>query len=209
MGKLEKVSKELQALLDKAEEMDWSYSAYIETSRGNRAYVEMGQYSPAGEDFNMVIDFELENQAETFLEDLREYADNFDVEEHAEMWLPSRGKGGCPSTLKELLEDAKDIKDMVYELYRELVRLSKELEDLELSEEQIERNDEIYNAVYDMCKVVCENEELEWDMHYIGEIAELAAHLLVERGEKVRFPSVVTENDGTQRIEDYYKPEDK
>lgn len=81
-------------------------------------------------------------------------------------------------------------------------------EEVELNDEQDGRCDEIYNAVYDMCKIVADNDDLEWDMHYIGEIAELVANMLVERGEKVRFPSVVTEQDGSQYIEEYYEPEE-
>lgn len=78
-------------------------------------------------------------------------------------------------------------------------------QELELSDEQIARNDEIYNAVYQMCQVMTENEVLEWDMFYIGEIAEFAANLMLLRGEKVRFPAVVTEENGEQHIEEYYE----
>lgn len=76
--------------------------------------------------------------------------------------------------------------------------------ELELSDEQLHRNDEIYNAVYGMCQVITENEALEWDMFYIGEIAEFTVNLMLLRGEKVRFPSVVTEENGRQYIEEYY-----
>jgi len=31
------------------------------------------------------------------------------------MWLPSRGKGGCPDTITGLLEDAQEIKNMIEE----------------------------------------------------------------------------------------------
>ncbi len=77
-------------------------------------------------------------------------------------------------------------------------------EDLELSDEQIVRNDEIYNAAYDFCKVMAENENLEWNMEILGQLADFAADLLIEHGSKVRYPSVVTEPDGSQHIEDFY-----
>lgn len=207
MSEFKNLSEDMKKLLNTAEEMDWSYSAYIESGHGDRTYVEMGKYSLAGEDFYMVIDFDKENQVETFLEDLREYAENFDVDEHAEMWLESRGKGGCPSSLKELLQDAEDIKAMIEELLEKLEHL--EREELELSDEQAARNEEIFNAIYDMCKVVAGNDDLEWDMHYIGEIAELTANLLINRGEKVWFPAVVTDADGKQHIEEFYEPEEE
>lgn len=41
-------------------------------------------------------------------------------------------------------------------------------------------------------------------MAFIGEIADFAASILTEHDIKVRFPSVVTEEDGTQYIEEYY-----
>ncbi|MCD8098032.1 MAG: hypothetical protein LUE31_08365 [Lachnospiraceae bacterium] len=77
-------------------------------------------------------------------------------------------------------------------------------EDLELSNEQSDRVDEVCEAVMDLCKVMCEDPELEWDMQFIGEIADTAAHILTSCGKRVRYPSVVTEADGSQYIEEYY-----
>ena len=203
MEEYKNVSKELQRMLNKAEELDWSYTVYEEPSQNNRHYAELGKYSPAGEDFSMIIDFDVEDQAESFLKDLQDYSNNYDADDHAEMWLPERGKGGCPSSLKELLDDAEAIGEMVKELY---IKLDGVLHP-ELSDEQSARCDEIYNAVYEMCKVIAGDEELEWDMYYIGEIAELVANMMVNRGYKVRFPAIVTEEDGSQHIEEYYEPD--
>ena len=47
-----------------------------------------------------------------------------------------------------------------------------ENENLELNDGQLTRIDEIHNAVYGMCKVLPENPNLEWDMYYIGDIAD-------------------------------------
>lgn len=204
MEKCDKVSNELQRMLDKAEELGWSYTVYEELSQNNRTYVELENYSPAGEDFSVTVDFDIENQAATFIDDLRSYYENFDPDEHAEMWIPSRGKGGCPSSIRRLIEDADAIDEMIMKL---LDALDSVLHP-ELSDEQSARCDEIYNAVYEMCKVVAGDETLEWDMHYIGEIAELAANMMVNRGYKVRFPAIVTEEDGFQHIEEYYEPEE-
>lgn len=142
MERFNDLSVELKEMLTIADEqLDWTYTVWIEPGQNNRTYAEMGKYSPADEDFNMVIYFDKDNQVETFLTDLRDYAENFDVDEHVEMWLESRGKGGCPSTLKELLEDAIDIKAMIKELLDKLENISEQ--DLELSDEQIARNDEL------------------------------------------------------------------
>ena len=77
-------------------------------------------------------------------------------------------------------------------------------EELELSDAQADRNDEIYEAAFEFCKVLTENPDLEWDMAFLGEIADLAAGIMTEHGHKVRFPSVVTEEDGAQHIDEYY-----
>lgn len=78
--------------------------------------------------------------------------------------------------------------------------------DVELNDEQLNRNDEIYDAVYNMCKILTENKNLEWDISYIGDIAEFAVNrmLLISGIDKIRFPSIVTDNDGNQSIEEYY-----
>ena len=75
--------------------------------------------------------------------------------------------------------------------------------DIELSAEQISRIDEVDNAIYDMCKILVEDDELEWDMQYIGEIADIAAEILTAYGKRVRYPAVVTDEDGTEHIEEY------
>ena len=77
-------------------------------------------------------------------------------------------------------------------------------EELELTDAQADRNDEIYEAAFEFCKVLTENPNLKWNMAFLGEIADLAASIMTEQGYKVRFPSVVTEEDGTQYIEEYY-----
>ena len=68
----------------------------------------------------MILDFDAEDQAESFLKDLWDYADNFDIDDHVEMWLPERGKGGCTATVRELVEDAEAIVEMIKELYGQL-----------------------------------------------------------------------------------------
>ncbi len=79
--------------------------------------------------------------------------------------------------------------------------------ELELSNSHIERIDEIHNAVYEMCKTLTEDENLEWDMYFIGEIADFAANTLVLMGNKVRYPAVVSEDNGRQYIAEYHGEE--
>lgn len=81
-------------------------------------------------------------------------------------------------------------------------------EELELDDEQATRNDEVYNGVFDLCRVLSENPELAWDMNFIGEIADCAASILGRHGIRVHFPAVVTNKDGSQYIEEYYGGEE-
>lgn len=88
------------------EALDWSVQGYTDDGR-----VELGKYSPAGEDFSICVEVENLPQAVT------EYADDFDTDEHIEMWILARRNGvaGVPST-RELVEDAEAIKKMLREL---------------------------------------------------------------------------------------------
>lgn len=103
------MSGKLKKLLDVAEKLDWSY----EVCDG---YVEMNKHSPAGEDFSMCICFDSENPVKSFINDLKDYSEDFDVDDHVEMWIPGRGERGCPSSISVLVEDAKAIRDMIEEL---------------------------------------------------------------------------------------------
>lgn len=77
-------------------------------------------------------------------------------------------------------------------------------EEIELSDEDIRRIDEVHNAVYDLCKVLAES-EIEWDMSYIGEIADFAAEMLTGKGFKVRYPAIVYNDEGEpDHIEQYF-----
>lgn len=72
--------------------------------------VELEKYSPAGEDFIFTVSID------NFISDVIEYASDFDADEHAEMWVESRGKNGVPSSIRTLIDDADDIDKMLQEL---------------------------------------------------------------------------------------------
>ena len=78
------MSKLMDALIDAAELLDWSVHIYDD-------YIEFEKYSPAGEDFIFTI---TGNDEARVAEQVREYAYDFDPDEHAEMWVESRGKRG-------------------------------------------------------------------------------------------------------------------
>lgn len=111
-------NEKLENILEKAIELDWSYALWKVDD--GRTYAEMRKYSPLGKDFSMLIDFSEENPVDTFMNDLQDYYSGFDPEEHAAMWIENRGKNGTPNSIQDLLDDAKDIEDMIGELIQYL-----------------------------------------------------------------------------------------
>ena len=73
--------------------------------------VEICQYSPAGEDFSFTV------ERGSFVSDVKFYYDNFDVDEHIEMWVKARdcGVSGIPS-VRRLVNDAEQIDSMLQDL---------------------------------------------------------------------------------------------
>jgi hypothetical protein len=104
---MKKLKKEYLEVLEKN---DWSVSSYTDDGR-----VELETYSPAGEDFSMCV------EVENFPEAVAEYAADFDIDEHIEMWIEAKRTGtkGVPSA-RELVHDAEKINEMLQSLAEEL-----------------------------------------------------------------------------------------
>ena len=85
--------------------------------------VDLAQYSPAGEDFFFTV------SESSFVEDVEEYAEGFDVDEHIQMWIEAKSNGvrGVPSA-RELVHDAEDIQEMLNELAEALTATKEETE---------------------------------------------------------------------------------
>jgi hypothetical protein len=101
-----------EALRAKAEELDWSLIVCDDGS------IELEAWSPAGKDLCVTL------TSDDPVREMREYADNFDADEHVEMWVESRGRRGVPSSVRALVEDAEEIREMLNALAEgfELVR---------------------------------------------------------------------------------------
>lgn len=90
--------------------------AYIESLgwnvyRDGDGYVELSQYSSAGEDFLFTV------SESNLIEDVKDYAESFDSEEHAAMWYDAKQRGiRCVPSLHELVEDADAIQEMLNDL---------------------------------------------------------------------------------------------
>ncbi len=103
-----------------------------ERTYSNDGYdVKLETYSPEGED--VIISLTYDGTKEDFIRQFRSYADGFDAEEHAEMWIEGRGKNGVPDSIKDLLEDAEWIKSTLEEVADDLESIDNEEDTEELS----------------------------------------------------------------------------
>ena len=76
------------------ENLDWNIREY-ETD------IELAKYSPAGEDFFFTVN------KTNFVDEVIIYAEEFDADEHAEMWVNNMHEvKGVPQSIRTLIEDA-------------------------------------------------------------------------------------------------------
>ena len=75
--------------------------------RDGHVFVEMEFYSPLGEEF--LISFDFDGSWSGFCDSFYEEWQSFDPDEHAEMWIPGRGKRGVPNSVLAIAQDAVDI----------------------------------------------------------------------------------------------------
>lgn len=188
---------DFEKLVDKAEKIGWT--VYIDEDGW-----DFGQYSPAGEDFSFFVSKSDVHSEEDMVREIRSYANDFDAEEHAQMRLEGRRSGvsGVPD-LKTLVKDADDIKLMLNKLASALESVMNGEDDIpekrsELSPRQLERLDEIDNAMYQFLLVLLEKDEDEfpWDMQYIGELVDAAEETMFRYGFDIHRPAVINDGDG-------------
>ena len=82
-------------------------------------YRDIEFYSPENEDVYETIWYD--GTDEGFIEAFRINAENFDPDEHAELWIESRGTNGVPSSIRDLIEDADWIKNTLLDVAGELL----------------------------------------------------------------------------------------
>lgn len=80
--------------------------------------IEIENWSPAGENLVEYLRKDID-----IYEQVSVIAENFDVDEHAEMWIEFRGTRGVPYSISVLVKDAEAIKDMYLELAAELLNI--------------------------------------------------------------------------------------
>lgn len=88
------------------------------TKQDDKYYIEIGQYTPLGQDWHELIWFD--GTDEGFINGIEERLYSFDIYEEAEVWIEARGTNGVPESIKELVEDQEWKEDKLDELVRDL-----------------------------------------------------------------------------------------
>ena len=101
----------INRIIEKADELDWKCRV------GSDGDLEFEKWSPAGEDFVFYV------SGPDFVRGVKEYAANFDADEHAELYVECRGQRGVPSSIRALIDDADAIQEMLTKLADALVEL--------------------------------------------------------------------------------------
>lgn len=116
--------------------LGWNIVGDVE-EQGNEYCVEIENHSPVGEDLVDTIWFD--GTDEGFVKGVRELADNYDPDEHAELYVGMRGEGGVPRSIRTLIDDA----DAIGEMYEKLADALEEPQRVITVEELINRLENI------------------------------------------------------------------
>jgi len=99
-----------------AEECGFKVDGPYSNDDGSR-YIEISQYTPAGEDWNETIDF---NKVGEIEDKVYEFYENWDSDEEAEIWIGQRGTRGVPDSIQVILDDQKWKENKLKELNNKL-----------------------------------------------------------------------------------------
>ena len=96
-----------------AEELGWTVT--WDNNNDGTKFVNFSQYSPAGQDFSVELEYKTLGEIE---DRLREYYDSYDPSEEAYYWLDhhGHGKNGAPYEMIDVYNDMKACKEMIDKL---------------------------------------------------------------------------------------------
>lgn len=148
-------------IIEVAEKSDFCLED-VEKQNG-KYYVEMNNCTPCGEDWWETIWFD--GTSKGFVNGVRYRADNFDVDEEAEVYINCRGENGVPSNIKDLIYDAEWKKSTLEEL-------ANNLENLDFEDNKVENEVEEINRIIDF---------LETDTYGLSDEAQNIIDVCIEK----------------------------
>lgn len=98
----------LNKIIETAKELKWNvYQVPY--------YIRFSRYSPAGQDFNIEIDY---TDVEDILKKVSDFYEAYDVSYETYLWLDELGHGtnGAPYDMRDLYDDMEACENMVCEL---------------------------------------------------------------------------------------------
>lgn len=101
----------LKKQIEAIKELSW----YVE-QKGEDVIIE--GYSPLGENLYEELD------GNNLVRACKKLYENYDADNHVELWIEHRGKNGVPSSIIDLCEDAKAIENMYYKLYQKVLSVN-------------------------------------------------------------------------------------
>ena len=89
-----------------AEILEYNGFSYNEVEeQDGKYYIELNNGTPEGEDWWVTVCFD--GTDKSFVDAVEEITTNFDIDEEVEIWIPSRGQNGVPSSISALVHDAE------------------------------------------------------------------------------------------------------
>ncbi|MBQ3543495.1 MAG: hypothetical protein IJA34_00660 [Lachnospiraceae bacterium] len=82
-------------------------------------YREIEFYSSEGEDVIETVWYD--GTEENFVNGFKKLADDFDADDHAEMWINNRNNSGVPQSIRALIDDAEEIKNTLVSVANQLL----------------------------------------------------------------------------------------
>ena len=72
-------------------------------------------------------EFNFDGSPEDFVKEFSDAAENYDVDDEVELYVDYRGKSGVPNTVREILDDCQEAKDILMEIAKKLQKALKEV----------------------------------------------------------------------------------
>lgn len=108
----------MEKLIKILEKNGWEVTQFDDGSIDIEQYSNLGEY--------LTEEIECKN-AEEFIKEFENIVENFDIDEHVELYIHSRGRHGVPNcTVQELLDDAKEIKQLYEKTLKDITKMEVE-----------------------------------------------------------------------------------